>query len=184
MPQTLRPGTKLTAWLAPDLEAHASLIAGRGLFAGRWIEAGEVVAVWGGTLFSEAEVQAGQADPETIAILDEGLYLAEPVGAAAVEEYPLNHACDSNLWMHDAITLAARRRIAPGEELTADYALWLYNVPWTLEVCRCGSPLCRGRITDGDWRLPEVQARYAGHFTPFLNLKIAQLRGTPAAMGE
>ena len=75
----------------------------------------------------------------------------------------------------DANFQAARRRIAPNDELTADYALWLYNVAWMLDPCRCGSPLCRRRITAHDWRLPEVQARYAGHFTPFLNGKIASL---------
>lgn len=36
----------------------------------------------------------------------------------------LNHACDSNLWMADEVTLIARRHIVSGEELTVDYALF------------------------------------------------------------
>ena len=93
-----------------------SPIAGRGLFACQPIQAGEVVVVWGGTVFTRADILAGKADPETIAVLEDGLYLADPVGALPVEEYSLNHSCDSNLWMQDAITLAARRAISPGEE--------------------------------------------------------------------
>ena len=34
--------------------------------------------------------------------------------------------------------------------------------------CRCGSPLCRGRISSEDWRKPEVVERYWPYFPPFL----------------
>ena len=78
--------------------------------------------------------------------------------------------------MGDAVTLVARRGIAPGEELTLDYALFEededFTMPWE---CICGSPICRKRITGRDWRLPELQLRYGEHFS-HLNLKrIARL---------
>jgi hypothetical protein len=76
--------------------------------------------------------------------------------------------------MFDAVRLAARRDIAPGEELTADYALWLFDTDWMIENCRCGSPRCRGRISGDDWQIPVLQERYAGHFTPFLSDRIAE----------
>ena len=79
--------------------------------------------VWGGTVYTQAQILAGHANPETIAVLDEGLYLAEPAGAPLADDYALNHACDPNVWMLDAVTLAARRPIAPDQEVTADYAL-------------------------------------------------------------
>lgn len=139
------------------------------MFALRAIPPGEEIVRWGGTLYTRAQILAGLANPETIASIDEDLYLADPAGLPAAEDYSLNHSCDPNVWMADAFTLAARRRIEPGEELTADYAMWLYGVDWTLEVCRCGSSLCRGRVSGNDWRLPELQARYAGHFTPQIN---------------
>lgn len=60
----------------------------------------------------------------------------------------------------------ALRPILPGEELTADYALWLYDVDWALGPCRRSSPLCRERGSAADWQLPELQAGYAGYFTP------------------
>ena len=168
------PGDRLMPWIDPRLEMRPSLIAGRGLFARQPLCTGEALVVWGGVVFTRAEVLAGKADPETIAVLDDGLYLADPVdGPGEALDYTINHACDPNLWMQDAVTLAARRPIARGEELTADYALWLYEQNWVLDPCRCGSPLCRGRVTAADWMLPELRARYAGHFTPYLNRLIS-----------
>ena len=166
---TFTPGTTLSPWLRPGLEMRPSPIGGRGLFALDPIRAGEVVVVWGGQVFTRQDILDGKANPESIAILDEGLYLADPVDGPSPEDYAVNHACDSNLWMQDAITLAARRDITPGEELTADYALWLYDFDWFMEPCNCGSALCRGRVTGQDWQLPDLQARYAGHFTPLIN---------------
>jgi len=40
--------------------------------------------------------------------------------------------------------------------------------------CRCGSPLCRGVITGDDWRRTDLQARYRGHFSPFIDARIAR----------
>lgn len=174
----LRPGSILESWVDARLEMRLSPISGRGLFACEPIRAGEPVIAWGGTVFSRAELLAGKANPETVAVLDQGLYLADPAGEPVADEYTLNHSCDSNLWMLDAFTLSTRRAIHAGEELTADYALWLYDQDWSLEHCQCGSPFCRGKVTDRDWMLPELQARYAGHFTPYLNHLIArQFRG-------
>ena len=72
----------------------------------------------------------------------------------------------------DAVTLVARRPIAAGEEVTVDYATHTADLPWSM-TCSCGSPHCRRVVTHDDWRRPDVQARYAGHFSPFLNRRIA-----------
>ncbi|MBI5954727.1 MAG: SET domain-containing protein-lysine N-methyltransferase [Chloroflexi bacterium] len=170
----MRPGEKLIPWVDPRLKASSSPIGGTGLFVQSPIDSGEILIIWGGTVFTHADILSGKANPETIAVLDDDLYLADPVDSPLAEEYTLNHSCDPNAWMLDAITLIARHPIAPGEEVTADYALWLFNQDWKLYPCRCGSPLCRRRVTDQDWRLPELQSRYAGHFTPFLNRLIEQ----------
>lgn len=91
----------------------------------------------------------------------------------------MNHSCDPNCWMQDEHTLAARRDIAAGEELTADYVFWKADDSDVARfACRCGSPLCRGRVTGRDWRLPDLQQRYAGHFSPFINERIRKLHGS------
>ena len=164
-----QPGQRLKAWVHPGAETRESPMGGQGLFACQFIPAGEVVLRWGGVVYRREEILAGKANPESIAVLAEDLYLADPADELLPEDYPLNHSCDPNLWMADAVTLTARRDIAPDEELTADYALWLYDMDWVLEPCHCGSRLCRGRVSGADWTLPELQARYAGHFTPWIN---------------
>lgn len=90
--------------------------------------------------------------------------------------YYINHSCDPNIWLQDAATLVARRDIPAGEEITADYILWEadenYIAKWD---CQCGSSLCRKKITGKDWRLPELQERYKGHFSPLLNKRIKEV---------
>lgn len=76
--------------------------------------------------------------------------------------------------MLDARTVGARRDITASEELTLDYALFSVAPEWRME-CHCGNAFCRGVVTGNDWRLPELQERYAGHFSPFINARIATL---------
>jgi hypothetical protein len=104
----------------------------------------------------------------TVLRLRDGLYLADPADSETATDYFLNHSCDPNIWLIDDITLAARRTIAAGEELTADYATWECDPDWVLEPCRCGSTLCRGRITGDDWLLRELQTRYGSRFSSYL----------------
>jgi SET domain-containing protein len=165
----MKPGDILIPWIDPRMKSLPSALGGRGLFALAPIHIGEALIKWGGVVFTRAEILAGKANPETIAVLDRDLYLADPVDALLTDEYALNHSCDPNAWMLDAITVIARRPIAVGEEITADYALWLFEQDWKLDPCHCGSSLCRGQVTSQDWRRPELRARYHEHFTPYLN---------------
>jgi uncharacterized protein len=168
-------------WVDPRIEIRSSTIAGRGMFALAPIRAGEPVIIWGGTVFTQADVGAGRVAPGSAVYIGEGTFLGSPTGAYDRERDDrgdfINHSCDSNVWLADENTLVARRDIEAGEELTLDYALFEGDEtdvkPWR---CRCGSPACRGRVTGKDWRLQEVQQRYAGHFSPFINIRIARLR--------
>jgi uncharacterized protein len=76
--------------------------------------------------------------------------------------------------MHDEASEEARRDILPGEELTVDYALHTDDASWSMP-CRCGSSVCRHVVKGDDWRLPELQRHYAGHFSPFIDERIRRL---------
>ena len=167
------------SWVDPRIEIRESPGKDNGSFALAPIGAGEIVTVWGGQVFTLAQIQAGKARKKSLVALGEGLYLGEEMGDEPYRpgpDYYLNHSCDPNVWMVDEVTLAARRDIAKDEELTADYALWEedenYIMRWT---CSCGSPLCRGRVTGRDWRLPDLRQRYRAHFSPFINARVARL---------
>jgi hypothetical protein len=148
------------------------------MFAREPIAKGETVAVVGGELLHDDEFRrrtAGVQKYNAIQV-DEGLDLLGHPDELA--EATINHSCDGNLWLADEVTIVARREIAAGEELTIDYALFTTADDWVLDAdCRCGADVCRRRVTGGDWRLSEVQVRYAGHFSPFLNRRIASLAG-------
>ncbi|MDQ3855934.1 MAG: SET domain-containing protein-lysine N-methyltransferase [Chloroflexota bacterium] len=165
------------SWLDPRIEVRPSPIEGLGLFATAPIREGKVVIVWGGRVLSNEEF--AHAAKQAIARGERfsGAAIGENLNILQDAADPLrygNHSCDPNLWMLDDVTECARRVIAQGEELTVDYALSTVDPKWRME-CRCGMPLCRGIVTGNDWQLPELQARYRGHFSPFIEARIAAL---------
>ena len=80
---------------------------------------------------------------------------------------PINHSCDPTLWWADGCTLVARRDVAAGEELTSDYATSSIPDDFVM-MCHCETYRCRQLIAGDDWRIPQLQARYAGHWVPSL----------------
>ena len=157
--------------LHPSIRVAPSPIHELGLFATSAIPAGAVVGIMGGREISDQELAelAGTGARYDSAAIGEGRNLLID------SEHPLargNHSCDSSLWMRDAFTLEARRDIAPGDEVTIDYAL-MTVVPWEM-ACRCGSVACRGTVRGSDWMRNDVQERYRGHFSPFINERIAR----------
>lgn len=160
------------SWLDPRVEVRESS-KGIGMFAKAPIQKGEVISIWGGRVFTNEEKEAGMVKKYTASRIDEAHWLGSPLDAPDVTDQYLNHSCDPNIWLIDEVTLAARRDIAAGEEITADYSTWSIDENWAMdESCRCGSSLCRHRITGNDWELKELQERYKGHFVPFINKRI------------
>ena len=163
-----------TPWLDPRIDVAPSDIQGQGLFARAAIAEGEVVVRLGGEVLTDEEFRVRIVNLKKYSALaiDDGLNLL--IGDDSPTTFG-NHSCDANLWMADAVTLIARRPIAAGEEVTVDYATHTADLAWSM-TCNCGSPSCRQVVTHEDWRRPDVQARYAGHFSPFLNRRIAAAR--------
>src|SRR5262249_36947142 len=86
----------------------------------------------------------------------------------------LNHSCEPNLGLQGQVVYVALREIAADEELTFDYAM---NDDEPDEMnCRCGSRLCRGTITGRDWQKPELQRKYDGYFSWFIQRRIDALK--------
>ena len=165
-----RPIYPEKSWFDPRLEKRASPIHGTGIFATSAIAAGELLVIAGGIVFTEEEWKAGSVPLDPAKRYNEGrideLYLiANPIDEDM--SYFFNHSCDPNFWWP-----YARHDIQAGEELTYDYALEMIDERYVLEPCVCGSSLCRRRVTGNDWKLPELQRRYRGHFAPFTERRI------------
>ena len=175
-------------------ETRPSPIEGNGCFATVSIPAGTIVERFVGEEVTLADLHRIEAEGRYHSSLAMGegrhllLAVIDPRESAVDLEVGsgvggFNHSCDSNLWMQDEVTVIARREIAVGEELTLDEALISDDPEFTM-ACRCGARVCRGTVTGADWRLPAVQQRYAGHFSPFLNQRVAALRAEGATGGR
>jgi SET domain-containing protein len=167
-----------TNWYDPRVAIRPSGIQGGGMFARAPIRAGETVCIVGGTPMTNAEFAAFRATVEryNAAQIGEDLHLVDLIQSPDQVEGSINHSCDSNLWMNDEVTIAARRALSAGDELTLDYALMTSDPSWRLDrPCQCGAVTCRRIISGDDWRLPAVRQRYQGHFAPFLNDRIRKL---------
>jgi uncharacterized protein len=160
------------SWLDPTVDALPSAIHGIGLFAVDDIPAGTVVSRLGGRLVSDSQLDALMREASAgIAgryvdsiVVGVDLHLVLPVGD---RNHYGNHSCDPNLWWIGTYTLAARRSIHAGEELTDDYATGTGSEGWAMP-CSCASSLCRGVVAGSDWRRQDLRQRYGDHWVPAL----------------
>ena len=159
----------MSSWFNPKTEKRGSAIQGRGLFACDAIASEEIVAVKGGSIMDSTQFALIReaVSPADIQI-EEDLYIA-PRNAQEVEAniLCLNHSCHPNVGVRGQITFVAMRAIRAGEELTIDYAT-IDGDPAERMACTCGAETCRKIVTGSDWRLPELQRRYAGYFSRYL----------------
>jgi hypothetical protein len=160
------------SYLSPKTRVGESRIHGRGLFAAADIREGEVVCVKGGHIFDGATLCRLQPllGPAEIQIGDD-LYIG-PLREEDREGSMIfsNHCCEPNIGVRGQIVFVAMRDIRAGEELTHDWAM-TDNDDSSME-CRCGASACRGAVTGRDWQRPELQQKYAGFFSAYLQEKI------------
>jgi SET domain-containing protein len=158
--------------LHPDVAIGPSALHGTGTFATRRLDRGTLLLVIGGHLVTlEEETGLPHNIQDAGVQIASDLVLAPKSSELAGGISYVNHCCDPNAGFHGQIFLVAMRDITHDEEITFDYAMCLgdshnaapYRIP-----CHCGSSHCRGWITDRDWRMPDLQARYRGFFQPYL----------------
>lgn len=168
-----------TGHISPKLEGRLiSSKGGRGLFARERVRAGEMLLVWGGDVVTGDSLSWMSEEKHRLAVqIEEDLYLVTPNEGPADW---VNHSCDPNAGLVGQIVLVAMRDIVAGEEICFDYAT-SDGSPYDEFECGCGSPLCRRHVTGSDWKLPELQARYAGHFSPYIQRRIDRQGRTTTA---
>jgi len=85
----------------------------------------------------------------------------------------LNHSCDPNVGVQGQIVFVALRDIGKDGELTIDYAM-IDDEPGAIE-CNCGTATCRKIITGNDWMKKELQRKYNGYFSWFIQRRLDTL---------
>jgi uncharacterized protein len=166
----------VASWISPKArKGISSDIAGRGLFATEPIGASEIVAVKGGHIVTTTQLrQLPDPLPNSEIQIADGLHLV----ALSPEEYDpvmlfINHSCEPNVGLAGNIVLITMREVTAGEELTTDYAL--FDDYDGRMPCDCNTASCR-RVIDGhDWRRSDLQRRYFGYFSWYLQRKITAM---------
>jgi uncharacterized protein len=162
-----------TQWLSPKAEARITPGKGSGSFAIEPIAAGESVAGFGGYVTTRDVLNTLPDDQQHRSIqISDDLFMAPQPQPEPGDM--INHSCEPNCVLLGGIVVIAWRDIAVGEELTFDYAT-CDDSDYDEFDCLCGAPNCRGRVTGHDWKLPALQEKYAGHFSPYLARRIVTL---------
>jgi SET domain-containing protein len=164
------------SYLSPKTAVKPSPIHGKGLFAVRPIKKGEIVAVKGGYIFDSRTLRKVQQSvgPAEIQLADDlhiGLYTKAQKRGGMIFS---NHSCEPTIGVQGQIVFVALRDIKAGEELTHD---WATTDDGNYELnCRCGAATCRKKITGKDWRRKDLQKKYRGYFSWYLEQKINRTR--------
>ncbi len=166
-------GASPTGYISDKLEGRlAPGKGGHSVYARAPIERGETLVAWGGEVVNGAQLRLLPPDVRHRLCLQ----IEEDLFLLTTREGPadwINHSCEPNAGLRGQIVLVALRDIEPGEEICFDYATCDSHDYCEFD-CACGAEACRGRITAGDWELPELQERYRGFFSPYLERLIAE----------
>jgi hypothetical protein len=174
LPRSAFPAVPLatpSGFISPKLEGRLDPgKGGKAVFARVRIDEQETLVVWGGEIITRTQLQLlPEKQRHRLCLqVEEGLFLMTSREGPADW---VNHSCDPNSGMCGQIVLVAMREIAPGEEICFDYAM-ADSYPYDEFDCECGSTGCRNRITAEDWRRLDLQERYRGFFSPYLQKRI------------
>lgn len=94
---------------------------------------------------------------------------------------PINHSCDPSAWL-EGLDIVARRDLAPGEEVTLDYATFCTE-PMEEFACACGAAGCRGVVRGTDYLEPFVE-RYGRHVSDHVARKRREAAAATGRVGE
>ena len=145
---------------------------GHSVFARERIEKGELIVVWSGMLVNGTTLDTLAQTVRRYSLqVEEDSFLVSLTDCEPADY--VNHSCDPNAGLSGQIALVALRRIAPGEEVTYDYAM-SDGSAYDEFRCLCGAESCRGRVRGDDWKLAELWRRYECHFSPYLLRRIAE----------
>lgn len=159
------------SYLSPKLELRpCPEKGGYGVFVNQALAAGELLVVWGGEIVTSQNLAKLPVERQTHGMqVEEEIYMIP-----LVEDDPadfVNHSCNPNSGLSGQIAVVAMRDIAPDEEICFDYAM-SDSSDYDEFECACGSQNCRKLISGNDWKKPELQKRYKGYFSPYLQRRI------------
>ena len=160
--------------LASTVDSRSIPPKGFGSFALTRIPKNTHVATFGGPILTAAAFSVEPPDVRSRSIqIERDSFLTGPPQREPGDT--INHSCEPNCGMRNATQIVTMRDVLEGEELTYDYAM-SDTADYDEFRCGCGTESCRGQVTGSDWKLPEIQARYQGYFSPYIARKQVAVR--------
>jgi len=117
--------------------------------------------------------------PRPSRIAGRGLFTTAAIAAGTpvpVDVERLNHSCEPNVGWSAIGELVTMHDVAVDTELTTDYALHVDD-PELVLMCHCETYRCRQIIEGTDWKIPQLQKRYAGFWSPAVQRRIDEAAG-------
>jgi hypothetical protein len=147
------------------VEFREKSIAGRGVFARRRFEPGDLIAP-----YAPKQRRVDVDDPEALSASETKLTLLSEQRFVIIPDTSVpggwlcNHSCNPNaaIFSSGEGRIKCMRAISPGEEVTIFYGWVSQNEPGR-DPCLCGSAGCRGTI---NFDLTDEDARHAEDDTP------------------
>jgi SET domain-containing protein len=163
------------SYISSKAAVRESPIHGTGLFAVEPIARGELVCVKGGYIFDR---QTLNSMPDWFRAAE--IQIAEDLFIGPVDEDERegsmifsNHSCEPNIGVKGQVVFVAMRDIEAGEELTHDWAT-TDDDDYQMK-CNCSARNCRRIVTGKDWQRKDLQEKYSGYMSWYLDEKIKQL---------
>ena len=164
----------MTTYTSSKVRNRFSQTSGRGLFAVEKINKGEIIADYtngtGEYIDTQKSDELFEKGNDHMIQVDDDLFFAAVKDGDSEDADYINHSCNSNCGIKDKLKIVAMKDINVGEEINIDYAM-MESSDYNFK-CNCSSSKCRGVVTGNDWKIPELQNRYRGYFSGYLQEKI------------
>lgn len=151
----------MSSYISPKVEVRESKISKKGIFAVDKILKGE-----------EADSLYENGNDYMLQI-DNNLFSVSVKNGELDDANFINHSCNPNCGISGSLKIIAMRDIEPEEEITFDYVM-SESSDYEME-CKCSSSNCRKVITGNDWKNEELQKRYNGFFSDYLQHMIDEI---------
>jgi len=172
------------SWIHPDISIREVGALGVGYFADKKISKNDIIIVQGGMIATEADLDPGSPSESQAwhaFQIERNIYICPYSSMTDARDgiFLVNHSCNPSCGFRGQITLVAMRDIDRDEQITYDYAMTDWGeteLGWSVMKCICGEASCRGEVGLKDWIRQDLQLKYNGYFSRYIQDAINDTR--------
>ena len=164
------------SYFSPKVKIGSSPIQGQGLLAIENIYKDEIIGIKDGYIISrdkflEVGGWKGLIGQAMLQIEDDFFLGPTQDSEISLSMMYVNHSCNPTIGFLGNCICVAMRNVKIGEEVTSDYATCIADPEYNI-ACSCESEYCRKAITGNDWQKSDLQEKYKGYFSSYIQKKI------------